>query len=100
MSIEKNRQSLEDRVQEELADSLDEELKLELGGRPHGAPARSSDRRFPGRKFIDRRLYFTELLRLQRELIKLQGLVVPQAQGRRAVRGGDGRRQGRRDQAW
>jgi len=49
MSIEKNRQSLEDRVQEELADSLDEELELELGD---DLMARLPDHltTFPGRK--------------------------------------------------
>jgi polyphosphate kinase 2 len=75
MSIEKNRQSLEDRVQEELADSLDEELELELGD---DLMARLPDHLtdVPRPEVIDRRLYFTELLRLQRELIKLQDWVV------------------------
>jgi polyphosphate kinase len=75
MSIEKDRQSLEDRVQEELADSLDEELELELGD---DLMARLPDHLtdVPRPEVIDRRLYFTELLRLQRELIKLQDWVV------------------------
>src|SRR5229473_2506124 len=77
MSIEKNRQSLEDRVQEELADSLDEEFELELGD---DLMARLPDHLtdVPRPEVIDRRLYFTELLRLQRELIKLQDWVVTQ----------------------
>jgi polyphosphate kinase 2 len=75
MSVEKDRQSLEDRVQEELADSLDEEFELELGD---DIMARLPDHvaDVPRPEVIDRRLYFTELLRLQRELIKLQDWVV------------------------
>ena len=47
-----------------------------------------------------RTLYFKELLRLQRELMKLQDWVVAQeAEGRRALRGTRRGRQGRRDQA-
>ena len=75
MSVEKDRQSLEERVQEELADSLDEELELEIGD---DIMARLPDHLpdVPRPDVIDRRLYFTELLRLQRELIKLQDWVV------------------------
>ncbi len=75
MSVEKDRQSLEDRVQEELADSLDEEFELELGDDfMVRLPDHLTD--VPRPEVIDRRLYFTELLRLQRELIKLQDWVV------------------------
>jgi polyphosphate kinase len=75
MSVENDRQSLEERVQEELADSLDEEFELELGD---DLMARLPDdvTDVPRPDVIDRRLYFTELLRLQRELIKLQDWVV------------------------
>jgi polyphosphate kinase len=75
MSVEKDRQNLADRVQEELADSLDEEFELELGD---DLMARLPDHLtdVPRPEVIDRRLYFTELLRLQRELIKLQDWVV------------------------
>jgi hypothetical protein len=41
MSVEKDRQNLEDRIQEELADSLDEEFELELGDDLMAAPGRS-----------------------------------------------------------
>ena len=77
MSVEKDRQSLEDRVQEELADSLDEEFELELGD---DIMARLPDHvtDVPRPEVIDRDLYFTELLRLQRELVKLQDWVVHQ----------------------
>ena len=78
MSVESDdRKSLEDRVQEELADSLDEELELELGDDllPR-LPEHVQVSDVPRPEVIDRRLYFTELLRLQRELIKLQDWVV------------------------
>ena len=75
MSAEKDHQSLEERVQEELADSLDEEFELELGDDfMVRLPDHLTD--VPRPEVIDRRLYFTELLRLQRELIKLQDWVV------------------------
>jgi polyphosphate kinase 2 len=63
------------RVREELADSLDEELEMELDdhrlaelleARPGTAPEGT----------IDRQRYFQELFRLQRELVKLQDWVV------------------------
>ncbi|MBV8187265.1 MAG: polyphosphate kinase 2 [Alphaproteobacteria bacterium] len=66
---------LDERVRDELADSLDEELEQELGddllvNLPELVP---DVERAEG---LDRRTYFTELLRLQRELIKLQDWVV------------------------
>ena len=75
MSVDKDRQSLEERVAEELADNLDEEFELEIGD---DLMARLPDHLtdIPRPEVIDRRLYFTELLRLQRELIKLQDWVV------------------------
>ena len=60
------------RIQDEILDSVDEELELELedalteGQRPQTADGPS----FPRQK------YFKELLRLQRELVKLQDWVV------------------------
>ena len=62
-----------DRLREEIADSFDEELEMEIdesrlealaaeGGEPHGG--------------LDRRSYFRELFRLQHELIRLQDWVV------------------------
>src|SRR5262249_19396412 len=75
MNIGEDHKSLEQRVEEELADSVDEELEQELGDdmlarlpQQVGAIDHS--------QAIDRKTYFTELLRLQRELIKLQDWVV------------------------
>lgn len=77
MNSDLDRETLEERIRRELADGIDEELELELGDE---MLARMSE---PGRTSslqdgIDRKLYFTELLRLQRELIKLQAWVVDQ----------------------
>ena len=60
------------RIQEELIDSLDEEFETELedGFEYIQSPL---ERR---RRMLDRRTYFHELLRLQRELIKLQDWAV------------------------
>ncbi len=70
-----NPQSLEDRVRDELEDNVDEELELELGD---DLLARLPDNlaEAPRAEGVDRRRYFTELLRLQRELIRLQDWVV------------------------
>jgi polyphosphate kinase 2 len=61
----------------ELADSFDEELEMELDD---DRLARLLDGNFEagGSGSLDRRLYFKELFRLQRELIKLQDWVVAQ----------------------
>src|SRR5919106_810905 len=72
-----NQPSLEDRVRDELEDNLDEELELELGD-DFLARLPDSVADMPSTDSIDRRRYFTELLRLQRELIKLQDWVVDQ----------------------
>jgi polyphosphate kinase 2 len=69
--------SLEDRVRDELEDNLDEELELDLGD-DFLARLPDSVADMPSTEGIDRRRYFTELLRLQRELIKLQAWVVDQ----------------------
>ena len=74
---DRNQQSFEDRVQAELEDNLDEELELELGDDLLARlPASIADT--PQQEGFDRRRYFTELLRLQRELVKLQDWVVDQ----------------------
>src|SRR5919106_2524142 len=72
-----NQPSLEDRVRDELEDNLDEELELELGD-DFLARLPDSVADMPSTDSIDRRRYFTELLRLQRELIRLQDWVVDQ----------------------
>jgi polyphosphate kinase 2 len=69
--------SLEDRVRDELEDNHDEELELDLGD-DFLARLPDSVADMPSTEGIDRRRYFTELLRLQRELIKLQDWVVDQ----------------------
>jgi polyphosphate kinase len=75
MSVDTSQAKLRDRIHDELIDSVDEELELEIddhrlnalledgGDTPHG---------------MDRRKYFEELLRLQKELVKLQDWVVHQ----------------------
>jgi polyphosphate kinase len=77
MDSGKNQQSLEDRIRDELEDTVDEELELELGDDLiTRLPGSVAD--MPPAEGIDRRTYFTELLRLQRELIRLQDWVVDQ----------------------
>ncbi len=62
--------ALRERIHREMAETLDEELELELddkrlddGDATHEGPE------------LDRRVYFRELLRLQGELVKLQDWV-------------------------
>lgn len=77
MSTEANQRSFQDRVQDELMDSLDEELELEIDDdRLALLLDRGPDS--PEHETFDRHLYFKELLRLQRELVKLQDWVVHQ----------------------
>jgi polyphosphate kinase 2 len=75
------RPDLRQRIDEELLDSFDEELELELdddrlaGLLGEGA---SAERGATAGSGMDRPLYFRELFRLQRELIRLQDWVVHQ----------------------
>jgi polyphosphate kinase 2 len=63
------------RIQDEMIDSLDEELELEIDDdRLEELLAEATDHARPD--MIDRRLYFRELFRLQGELVKLQDWVV------------------------
>jgi polyphosphate kinase 2 len=67
-------QALYQRISRDLADSYDEELELEIEDRDHrhlgpGGAAGASEQDY-------RRRYFTELFRLQGELVKLQDWVV------------------------
>ena len=63
------------RVEAEIIDSLDEEFELELGeDRIDELAAQLAGTSDAGGDF--RRTYFTELIRLQRALIKLQDWVV------------------------
>ena len=69
--------SLSEALNDELLETIDEELELEFDDQRLDsvlgpiAPAAARDA-------LDRRTYFRELLRLQRELIKLQDWVVHQ----------------------
>ncbi len=66
---------LAQRLNDEMLDTLDEELELELDdGRLDAVVEHIADKQ--PKDTIDRRTYFTELLRLQRELIRLQDWVV------------------------
>jgi polyphosphate kinase 2 len=63
------------RIHEEMLDSLDEELELDLD---EGRLARMLEGagEAPGAQTADRHFYFRELFRLQRELVKLQDWVM------------------------
>jgi polyphosphate kinase 2 (PPK2 family) len=60
-----------DWIRDELADSFDEELELELDDH-HLAGLFDVMVEQPEQETIDRRVYFKELFRLQGELVKLQ----------------------------
>jgi polyphosphate kinase 2 len=65
-----------DHIRDELLDSLDEELEMEIDDlRDDALLARAGECK---RASLDRVLYFKELLRLQRELVELQDWVVQQ----------------------
>jgi polyphosphate kinase 2 len=65
---------ISERLHQELLDSLDEELELELEDRTRAGLI--TEEPAPGEDLESRRLYFRELLRLQAELIKLQDWLV------------------------
>ena len=65
--------SLRDRTHDELVDSVDEELELEIDDHRLSALLEESGVALHG---MDRKSYFEELLRLQKELVKLQDWVV------------------------
>jgi polyphosphate kinase 2 len=68
------RTSLDERVREELAESFDEELELEIDDeRLDQLLADAAEH--PERDTLERRIYFKELFRLQGELVKLQDWV-------------------------
>jgi polyphosphate kinase len=65
---------LEQRVRQEMADSFDEELEMEIDDeRLDQLLADAAEH--PDRETLDRRIYFKELFRLQGELVKLQDWV-------------------------
>src|SRR5215813_15278327 len=66
--------ALDRRMREDIADSFDEELELELDDeRLDRLLADAAEH--PERETLDRRIYFKELFRLQGELVKLQDWV-------------------------
>jgi polyphosphate kinase len=78
LAMQSNRNGIDDalyqRIQDDLVDSFDEELELEVDDRvldacaPDAPPADEASK-------ADRRTYFRELFRLQRELVKMQDWV-------------------------
>jgi polyphosphate kinase 2 len=71
-----------ERIKQEIADSFDEELELEIDeSRLEQMMADLTDH--PAREQLERRLYFRELFRLQHELVRLQDWV--QHQGLKVV---------------
>jgi polyphosphate kinase len=73
MSVDTSQAKLRDRIHDELVDSVDEELELEIDDHRLNALLEDSGETSHG---MDRRKYFEELLRLQKELVKLQDWVV------------------------
>ena len=74
MSLESNPAAELDRVRQEIADSFDEELEMEVDeSRLETLLADMADH--PGREQLERRTYFSELFRLQHELVRLQDWV-------------------------
>jgi polyphosphate kinase 2 len=63
-----------ERLRSEIADSVDEELEMEMDDRRLSGRPTASDS--PPDTDIDRRIYFKELFHLQGELVKLQDWVV------------------------
>ncbi len=67
--------TMQQRINAEIQDNLDEDLELELEDSDL-ADLLAEGHELPEKDAFPRKLYFTELLRLQRELIKLQDWVV------------------------
>ena len=64
-----------ERIKEDMIDSLDEELELELDDKRLGGAGEAAHEDVSR---IGRQAYFRELLRLQRELVRLQDWVLNQ----------------------
>ena len=65
---------LDERLHDELIDAVDEELELEIDdSRLAGLLEHTGYQ--PAPETLDRHIYFKELLRLQKELVKLQDWV-------------------------
>jgi polyphosphate kinase 2 len=74
--VDKNDPDLIARIHRDLADSYDEELELEMEDRPLHLLADGEEGDHGKAEKESRRQYFTELFRLQAELVKLQDWVV------------------------
>ena len=72
--LEPTKETLRSRIADEMADSLDEELEMEIDDKRLDEYLTECSG-YPELNAIDRRLYFAELLRLQGELVKLQDWV-------------------------
>jgi polyphosphate kinase 2 len=70
----RRKRGLATRVEAEIADSFDEELEMEIDDERLDRLLDDADR--PDRGGLDRRVYFSELFNLQRELVRLQDWVV------------------------
>jgi polyphosphate kinase 2 len=75
MSADTTQASLRERIHDELIDSVGEDLELEIDDDRLAALLEEGG---ASPNAVDRRLYFEELLRLQKELVKLQDWVVHQ----------------------
>jgi polyphosphate kinase len=67
--------ALHDRINREMVDSFDEELEMEIDD-DRLAKLLTELSEHPEQETIDRRVYFKELFRLQRELVKLQDWIL------------------------
>ena len=63
------------RIENELADSFDEELEMEIDDERLAGLLEGQSKPSPTTASIDRLVYFKELFRLQKELVKLQDWV-------------------------
>ncbi len=75
MSTGNSLDGLQGRIHDEIVDSVDEELEMEIDDE-RLARVLNDVTNNPEQETLDRALYFKELLRLQRELVKLQDWVV------------------------
>jgi polyphosphate kinase len=66
---------LDERLHDELIDAIDEELELEIDDSRLAGLLEHAEHQ-PAQPMLDRHTYFKELLRLQKELVKLQDWVV------------------------
>ncbi|OQW56229.1 MAG: polyphosphate kinase 2 [Proteobacteria bacterium SG_bin9] len=74
VTMQTDNAALRERIQQDLEDTLDEELELELDdGRLDALAGDLPD--VPAGSEVDRKIYFKELFRLQGELVKLQDWV-------------------------